>query len=181
LNYSRIEGLVRIRLTAHLILAGLLGWIAPPLPAQTGTANLAVDSSDLYEGFFQFHGDFTRWLAQRKAVNRVAAQSLDLAAARHFKIEPAELPAVANVSQTVVAALAAIDAEQKAYVNRRARFDQFPEPSAMQQFATRRGQAVLTGTVQLRGVLSPASWASLRDYINNVHRLRYRLAARPGK
>jgi len=113
---------------------------------------------------------------QKKASNAQAAPSLDAAAAAHFKIDPGELGKLQGVTNNVMADFKKIDKDYTAYLNARAKYDQFPEPAMIQQFAARRRQAVMDGMDKLQKQLSPAGWAAIHDYINNVHRLRFHRA-----
>jgi hypothetical protein len=170
---------MRLRCAQVGILRGLLLLAAVPLFAQSRTPALAPDSPELYGAFFQFHADFSRWVDQRKASNAQTAQTLDDAAARHFRVDKADLAKMTNVSRQVMADLQKIDQDRRVYVNGRAKYEQFPEPAVLQQFDARRQQAILDGVSRLQQTLSAAGWASLHDYINNTHRLRYRHVSPP--
>lgn len=150
------------------------------LAQQSGATPLAPDSAELYTAFFYFHDDFSRWLDQTKAAAPAvagpvsAAQALDLSVAAHFKIDNADLGKMTGVTQSVMAQFKIIDRDWQTYFNSRAKYEQFPDPATLQQFAQRRSQAAMDGVSQLQKVLSPSSWTGLHDYINNIHRPRYR-------
>ncbi len=75
-----------------LTLLFLLPLAAPlPLAAQAQPAVLAASSPEVYEAFFRFHDDLSRWSDQRKSLNALEAPSLDSAVARHLKLDPSEL------------------------------------------------------------------------------------------
>jgi hypothetical protein len=142
---------------------------APPLKA---------DSAELYSAFFRFHDDFSNWLEQRKAaVTAQSAQGLDSATAAHFNVDPADLGQIRGVTNSVMADFKNIDRDMLTYLTARSKLEAGPESSVMAQFAQRREQAAMSGVARLQQVLSAKSWASLHDYINNVHRQRYHIGS----
>ncbi len=145
------------------------------MKAQLEASLLAVDSPELYETFFRFQDDLGRWAGQRKAaVGPSAAQSLDDAIARHFTVSPGDMAKLAVVTESVMKDLRAIDADMWSYRNARAKYEQLPETAVMERFAQRRQAAVQGGKTQLQKTLGAGSYASLRSYVNNIHRARYR-------
>jgi hypothetical protein len=162
-------------LTLFVCPLALLLLSPPGLRAQSApAAPFAPDSPELFLAFFQFQDDFGRWMDDRKASDAFAAQTLDAAAARELNLDPGDLGKLRAATQTVMADLKKIDKDYEAYANSRAKLEMFPEPAVLDQFAARRKQAGLDGIARLQKMLSAESWGALRDYVNNVHRLRYR-------
>ena len=161
--------------------AVLLLFSPPTVHAQTGNpAVFAADSTELFDSFFRFHDDFSRWADKQKQDKAKGFETIDDDVARHLKIDRNEIPNLNGVTQSVMADLAKIDRDFQDYANRRAKYDLTPEPAMMQQFAARRQKAIQDGIDRLKKNLSPSGWVAIRDYTNNVHRLRFRRFPAPG-
>jgi hypothetical protein len=128
----------------------------------------------LLDSFFRFQDDFSAWVDQRKLNKAPDWDTIDDDAALHFGIDRNDLANLNGVVRSVMASLKNIDKDFQDYANQRARYEQWPEPSVVEQFAARRRQAVQDGADRLRKNLSTAGWQAVRDYVNNVHRLRFR-------
>jgi len=125
----------------------------------------------LYRQFFQFHSSFSDWLTARTS-GRSAAEAADLnrKAASAFGLKEADHQQLTVVSNGIGRELRAIDQEQIAHANARARMEQHPLPVVLRQLELRRQDAVNRGMTQLQQVLQAEAWVSLRGYINGPYR-----------
>jgi hypothetical protein len=152
------------------VCALLLAWAAPaqqpPLVNQ-----LPADSPTVYRQFFYFHLSFNEWLATRTAGKTPAvAADLNRKAAAAFGLTESDHQQVTTITTAIARELRAIDQEEIAHANSRARYEQHPLPAVLRQLETRRQDAVNRGTAQLQQSLPQAAWSSLRGYINGPYR-----------
>lgn len=91
-------------------------------------------------------------------------------AASLLRVRVDELVKVQAVSAAVMAAIQAADAEQKVYLNQRAKLDLPAEPPKLKQYADRRAAAVASGVNNLKLTLGAASWDGLHTFVNVYYR-----------
>lgn len=132
---------------------------------------LPVDSPALHRQFLYFQLSFSEWLSTRTTGKPVAeAADLSRKAALVFGMKEADHKQMEAISNAIGRELRAIDQEEIAHINGRARYEQHPLPAVLQQLETRRADAVSRGMAQLQRTLPPDAWNALRGYINGPHR-----------
>jgi len=147
------------------------------MPAQTqrpGTF-LAPDSPELYKSFFYTHNDLSNFAAQKIAAEPASKSRLDDGTAKILQVNQDDLPKITVVSRQVVADLKAIDDEERAHLNKRAKLDLGPDLTLMKGFTSRRQAVVSAGVDKLTKTLPPASWAGLHAFVNERHRQSIRV------
>lgn len=180
-SLARHAGVRIVRILLLVPLVSLAPATSTVLLGQTTGANPAYkeDSDDLHVAFFRFHGQFAAWIDAQKTAMPSRITELDQGTAHIFRLSSADLPKVSAVSKDVNRDFAAIDSEERAYINRQAAFEQPPHRTVTAAFAARRGRAAREGIARLRADLGPQGWSPLRDFINT--RLRSSIQAVPAR
>jgi hypothetical protein len=122
---------------------------AKPLPASTAApANfLPKDSPHLYRLYFYFHTAIDSMVQQQKSGREpVEVERIDRETAANFGLRSTQgLPSLRAVSNAYAAELRAVDDEQKAHANARAKLELSPVRAQMQAFEARRQRIVTRG------------------------------------
>ncbi len=150
--------------------ASLVG-LAIPMTAQRPGSSLPPDDPRLYQLFLAFHDNLNSFVQNRKALAPLAGAKTEESVARLLKVDKAELSAVAAVSHQFVLDLSQLQATVKAYADLARQTKRQPDSAVLLQFQQQKDQLINAAVRQLSLTLTPASWAGLKAYINNEHRL----------
>ena len=131
--------------------------------AQPVVSSFPGDHHEVYASFFQYHLSWQQWATAQAAANSAKAAQLTGDFAALLKIDAKESAVVSAASGKVAADLAALDSQRSAYLqDNKAN----PYPHALDQFAVRRQQIIMSGVTALMRGLTKRSWVGLHTYIN---------------
>ena len=158
-----------------LLAVSCLAVFAQPA-APVAASPIPAHSPLLHRLFFRFHLDFDTWLTARKAAVPASAGSLDGGAANLLGVRAVDVSALASVSRNVAANVDQVDRDQAAYLNLVLSREERPDAAVMNQYRTRRDEAVAAGMAALQRNLPGDSYAGLLAFINGRFRASYRVA-----
>jgi len=146
-----------------------------PVSSAPPAVFLPKDSPHLYRLFFYHHRSVDALVQQVKAGRTPAElQRIDREVTANFGLASTHaLPTLRTVSNSFAAELAAVDDEERAHANARARLELGPLPAQLRAFEARRDAIVTRGIAALRTQLGPAEWTRFQTYINGTHRTSY--------
>ncbi len=144
------------------------------LAAQAPGGRLPPDDPALYKLFFYFHDGITSEIQRRSAQNTLSAAREEKGFAAKLRINQDELPKITAVAHQFVTDATQWQENVKAYVDRIRAQGKQPDHAVLRQFDEQERQLLDAALRRLSITLSPASWAGLRHYINDEHRLHIR-------
>ena len=167
--HERIAHCFRCRVLSGGAMALLLIGPLSVAPAQTTLSSFPADHHEVYAAFFQYQVSWQQWAVAQAAPNSPKANQLTNDFAALVKIDPKENAVVSTATSKVASDLAVLDAERSAYLQAS---KTNPSTHALNQFALRRQQIIMSGVTALMRGLTKRSWVGLHTYINWDYRVK---------